>query len=437
MTPGGTAAFHTLGCKLNFSETSTIARELAQAGYARVGIDDAPDVVVINTCSVTEQADAKCRNAVRRALTSNPDAFIAVIGCYAQLKPNDISKIEGVNVVLGAREKFNLVDYISEEKRTAGTISVGPIKEVKTFVPGFSSNDRTRAFLKVQDGCDYFCSFCTIPLARGRSRNASISETIHSAQEAAAEGAREIVLTGVNIGDFGKSTGESFYDLVQALDAQVDVERFRISSIEPNLLTPDIIALVANSKKFQPHFHIPLQSGSDAVLKSMRRRYRTELYASRIQNIRELLPHASIGVDVITGFPNEDESAFRTTQEFLLDLPISYLHVFTYSERAKTTAPRMEQSVPMETRKQRTKLLRALSLKKQRAHYETFVGSTRPVLFEESQEEGLRFGYTPEYVRVAVPESMVDANSIHAVQIEQIHAAGYASARLSNVSTLR
>ncbi len=435
MTPGGTAAFHTLGCKLNFSETSTIARDLAQAGYARVGIDDAPDVVVINTCSVTEQADSKCRNAVRRALTSNPEAFIAVIGCYAQLKPKEISSIEGVDVVLGAAEKFNLLDHITDEKRTSGSVSVGPIKEVKAFVPGFSSNDRTRAFLKVQDGCDYFCSFCTIPLARGRSRNAPISETLQTANNAASHGAREIVLTGVNIGDFGKSTGESFFDLIKALDEQVDVERFRISSIEPNLLTSEVIDFVASSQKFQPHFHIPLQSGSDAVLKSMRRRYRTELYAARIEHIRTLLPHASIGVDVITGFPNEDEAAFRATQEFLLQLPVSYLHVFTYSERGKTTAPRMEQSVPVEIRKQRTKVLRSLSLKKQRAHYENFLGLTRPVLFEESREEGLRFGYTPEYVRVALPEAQVDANSIHPVEIKQIHAAGYASAILSSTSS--
>ena len=426
MTPGGTAAFHTLGCKLNFSETSTIARDLADAGYARVGIDDAPDVVVINTCSVTEQADAKCRNAVRRALNSNPDAFVAVIGCYAQLKPKEIAQIEGVDIVLGASEKFNLVEHISE-KRQESEIAVGPIKEVRAFVPGFSSQDRTRTFLKVQDGCDYFCSFCTIPLARGRSRNASIAETVSTAVLAAEQGAKEIVLTGVNIGDFGKSTNETFIDLIQALDHEVPVDRFRISSIEPNLLTEEIIQWVARSKKFQPHFHIPLQSGSDSVLKSMRRRYRTDLYRERIAAIRNLMPHASIGVDVITGFPNETEAAFEETQAFLMELPVSYLHVFTYSERAKTTAPRMEESVPVPLRKERTKQLRMLSLKMQRRHYEQFMGQVKSVLFEESVEDGLRFGYTPEYVRVAVDAASVLGNEIRSVQLERVHAAGYVS----------
>jgi threonylcarbamoyladenosine tRNA methylthiotransferase MtaB len=434
MTPGGTAAFHTLGCKLNFSETSTIARDLADAGYARVGIDDAPDVVVINTCSVTEQADAKCRNAVRRALNSNPEAFVAVIGCYAQLKPREISEIEGVDVVLGASEKFNLLDHIGR-KKAQSEIAVGPIKEVRAFVPGFSSQDRTRTFLKVQDGCDYFCSFCTIPLARGRSRNASIPETVATAVQAAEQGAKEIVLTGVNIGDFGKSTGETFHDLIRSLDREVPVDRFRISSIEPNLLTPEIIAWVAQSNKFQPHFHIPLQSGSDAVLKAMRRRYRTELYRERIGEIRRLMPHASIGVDVITGFPNETEEAFAATQAFLLDLPISYLHVFTYSERAKTTAPRMEESVPVEIRKDRTKQLRMLSLKKQRAHYKGCTGQAKAVLFEESVEDGLRFGYTPEYVRVGVDAHAVAANEIAVVQLQTVHAAGYVSGLLLNPVT--
>ena len=431
MTPGGTAAFHTLGCKLNFSETSTIARDLGEAGYARVGIDDAPDVVVINTCSVTEQADAKCRNAVRRALNSNPEAFVAVIGCYAQLKPREISEIDGVDIVLGTSEKFNLLEHISAKKEQA-EVAVGPIKEVRSFIPGFSSQDRTRTFLKVQDGCDYFCSFCTIPLARGRSRNASVQETVATARQATDQGAKEIVLTGVNIGDFGKSTGESFLDLVQALDNEVPAERFRISSIEPNLLTPEIIAHVAESSKFQPHFHIPLQSGSDPVLKSMRRRYRTALYRERIEAIRNVLPDASIGVDVITGFPNESEAAFAETQAFLLDLPISYLHVFTYSERARTTAPRMEESVPVEVRKARTKQLRMLSLKMQRQHYDRFVGTSKPVLFEESTEDGLRFGYTPEYVRVGIDAQAVEANQITPVQIHTVHAAGYASGTIAN-----
>ena len=433
MTPGGTAAFHTLGCKLNFSETSTIARGLSEAGYARVGIDDTPDVVVINTCSVTEQADAKCRNAVRRALNSNPEAFIAVIGCYAQLNPREISEIEGVDIVLGASEKFNLLGHISAKKAQT-EVAVGPIKEVRSFIPGFSSKDRTRTFLKVQDGCDYFCSFCTIPLARGRSRNASVEETVATARQATDQGAKEIVLTGVNIGDFGKSTGETFLDLVQALDNEVPAERFRISSIEPNLLTPEIIAHVAESSKFQPHFHIPLQSGSDPVLKAMRRRYRTALYRERIEAIRNVLPTASIGVDVITGFPNETEVAFAETQAFLLDLPISYLHVFTYSERARTTAPRMEEPVPVEVRKARTKQLRMLSLKMQRQHYDHFVGTSKPVLFEESTEDGLRFGYTPEYVRIGIDAQAVEANQIAPIQIHTVHAAGYASGTIANAT---
>jgi threonylcarbamoyladenosine tRNA methylthiotransferase MtaB len=426
MTPGGTAAFHTLGCKLNFSETSTIARDLANAGYARVGIDDAPDVVVINTCSVTDQADAKCRNAVRRARNGNPSAFVAVVGCYAQLKPQEIAEIDGVNLVLGAQEKFNLPEHLrAMEQEDATAIQVNPIKEVKAFVPGFSSNDRTRAFLKVQDGCDYFCSFCTIPLARGRSRNASISETLEIAEKAAHSGAKEIVLTGVNIGDFGKTTGESFRDLVQALDEKIKVPRIRISSIEPNLLDETIIDFVSRSIRFQPHFHIPLQSGSDRILKSMRRRYRTDLYAQRIARIRQNMPLASVGVDVITGFPGEDEDAFQETYSFLQELPISYLHVFTYSERDKTTAIRIEDSVPVHVRKERTKILRTLSLKKQRAHYEQFLHATRDVLFEDSTEDGLRFGYTPEYVRVGVDESSVAANEIAQVQLTAIRANGF------------
>lgn len=426
MTPGGTAAFHTLGCKLNFSETSTIARDLANAGYARVSIDDAPDVVVINTCSVTDQADAKCRNAVRRARNSNPDAFVAVVGCYAQLKPKEISEIDGVNLVLGAQEKFNLPAHLlAAEQKDAAVVAVSPIKEVKSFVPGFSSNDRTRAFLKVQDGCDYFCSFCTIPLARGRSRNASIAETLETAGKAADSGAKEIVLTGVNIGDFGKTTDESFFDLVQQLDDMITVPRIRISSIEPNLLDERIIDYVGQSKRFQPHFHIPLQSGSDRILKSMRRRYRTQLYAERIGCIRKNMPLASIGVDVITGFPGEDDDAFAETYEFLQSLPVSYLHVFTYSERAKTTAVRMEDSVPVHIRKERTKILRTLSLKKQRAHYERFIGVPREVLFEDSTEDGLRFGYTPEYVRVGVDESTVAANEIAEIKLTTIQASGF------------
>jgi threonylcarbamoyladenosine tRNA methylthiotransferase MtaB len=331
-----------------------------------------------------------------------------------------------VNLVLGAQEKFNLPDHLSKmEFDEYGAIDVNPIKELKAFVPGFSSNDRTRAFLKVQDGCDYFCSFCTIPLARGRSRNASIEKTLQLAEQAADSGAKEIVLTGVNIGDFGKSTGESFLDLVHALDTQVDVPRMRISSIEPNLLEPSIIDYVSKSDRFQPHFHIPLQSGSDRILKAMRRRYRTSLYAKRIERIRSNMPHASIGVDVITGFPGEDDDAFQETYEFLQALPISYLHVFTYSERDKTTAVRMENTVPVSKRKERTKILRTLSLKKQRAHYQQFLNISREVLFEAATEDGLRFGYTPEYVRVGVDASEVEANEIANVKLKAIRANGY------------
>ncbi len=431
MRPGGTAAFHTLGCKLNFSETSTLARQLSGAGYARVGIDESPDVVVINTCSVTDHADAKCRNAVRRALNSNPSAYVAVVGCYAQLKPEEIAAIPGVNVVLGAAEKFNIVDRISEAQQAESpAIHVGEIKEVRAFVPGFSSGDRTRTFLKVQDGCDYFCSFCTIPLARGRSRSATIEETLVIAQEATKAGAKEIVLTGVNIGDFGKAHGESFLELCQSLDALPDLHRFRISSIEPNLLDDELIDFVADSEKFMPHFHMPLQSGSDQILSAMRRRYRVDRYASRVERIRHRLPLASIGVDVIAGFPGEDDAAFGETIQRLQDWPVSYLHAFTYSERQRTTALRIEDVVPIPLRQERTQQLRALSLKKQRAHYQQFVGLTRPVLFENSSEDGLRFGFTPEYVRVAADAQRVEGNKLTSIALERIHAAGHMSGEL-------
>jgi threonylcarbamoyladenosine tRNA methylthiotransferase MtaB len=436
MTPGGTAAFHTLGCKLNFSESSTLAKQLLESGFARVTIDDCPDVVVINTCSVTEQADAKCRHAVRRALNSNPEAFVVVIGCYAQLKPQEIAQIKGVDLVLGAEEKFNLLKHLdSLQKKNVSAIEVSPIKNVKKFVPSFSSGDRTRTFLKVQDGCDYFCAFCTIPLARGRSRSASIEETLLQAQKAVEAGAKEIVLTGVNIGDFGKAHGSTFLDLLQALDEQVTVPRFRISSIEPNLLSDDIIDFVSQSQRFQPHFHIPLQSGSDAMLKSMRRRYRTAEYVDRIGRIRQQMPMASIGVDVITGFHGETDHYFKETQDFLAALPISYLHVFTYSERAKTTALRLDNAVPVAVRKQRTKQLRMLSLKKQRAHYEQFIDCDRPVLFEESTEDGLRFGFTPEYVRIAVDSKSIQANTIEKIKLKTIKAAGYIAGETLAVST--
>lgn len=436
MRSNGTAAFHTLGCKLNFSETSTLAKQLMEAGYARVQLDESPDVVVINTCSVTDHADSKCRNAVRRALASNPHAFVAVVGCYAQLKPQEIASIPGVQVVLGAGEKFNLVQHIrAHQKEIEPTIHVGEIKEVRDFVPGFSSGDRTRTFLKVQDGCDYFCAFCTIPLARGRSRSATIEATLKQAQHAIEKGAREIVLTGVNIGDFGKAHGEKLIDLCKALDHLEGVDRFRISSIEPNLLDDDLIDFVASSRRFMPHFHIPLQSGSDKILAAMRRRYRVERYASRIDHIRNRLPSASIGVDVITGFPGEDDEAFEETLQRLVEWPVSYFHVFTYSERANTTALRIGDVVPVRERQQRTQKLRALSLKKQRAHYEQFIKADRQVLLENATDEGMRFGFTPEYVRVAVPAGQVEANDMVSVHLENIHASGHMTGKLSQIQS--
>lgn len=426
MISGGTVAFITLGCKLNFSETSTIARQLSDNGFARVKIEESPNIVVINTCSVTENADAKCRNYVRRSLNYNPNAFIIVIGCFAQLKPKEIASIDGVDLVLGAKEKFNIAAMLEDiSKRQEGEVIAGEIKEVREFVPGFSSGDRTRTFLKVQDGCDYFCSFCTIPLARGRSRSASIESTLTQAKLAAEKGAKEIVLTGVNIGDFGKGNGEDLLGLVKELDKIDGVERFRISSIEPNLLSEEIIDFVASSKKFQPHFHIPLQSGSDDILAKMRRRYRTELYRGRIEYIKNKIPNASIGVDVIVGFPGESDDHFQQTYEFINSLDVSYLHVFTYSERPRTTALRIEEVVPVPKRSERNKQLRILSLKKQRAHYEKFIGSSRPVLFEQAENEGLLFGYTPEYVRVAISSDQVTANNQTIVSLDSINPDGY------------
>lgn len=429
MISGGTVAFHTLGCKLNFSETSTVARQLFEGGFARVNIDETPDVVVINTCSVTDNADAKCRNFVRRSLKSNPIAFIVVIGCYAQLKPKEIAAIDGVDLVLGANEKFNLPSMLVDLTKKAygfGEIRVGEIKEVRDFIPGFSSGDRTRTFLKVQDGCDYFCAFCTIPLARGRSRSGTISQTLDSARDAIKKGAKEIVLTGVNIGDFGKANGESLLELIQELDKlEGGIERYRISSIEPNLLSEDIIDFVATSTKFMPHFHIPLQSGSDEILSAMRRRYRSDLYRSRVDYIRKKMPHAGIGVDVIVGFPGECDSSFKQTYDFIKSLNISYLHVFTYSERPNTTALRIEDVIPVQTRQNRNKMLRILSLKKQREHYENFIGGISKVLIESSEDENLIFGYTPEYVRVAVNLNTVSKNTTTSLLLKTINPNGF------------
>ena len=416
MTEGPKVAFHTLGCKLNFSETSEIAKTLAKAGYAKVEMTENPDVLVINTCSVTDQADQKCRNIVRRAVKLNPDVFVAVIGCYAQLKPEEIAKIDGVSVVLGANEKFKILDYI-QSKDQEKKVVVGHIKEVNEFVPSFSSGDRTRTFLKVQDGCNYFCAFCTIPLARGRSRSATIEQTLVEAKKAIVMGAKEIVLTGVNIGDFGTAYGETFFDLIKRLDALEGVERYRISSIEPNLLSEEIIEFVARSKKFMPHFHIPLQSGDDEILRSMRRRYRTDLYRSRIAKIKEVMPHACIGVDVITGFPGESNELFLNTMNFIKELPVSYLHVFTYSERPNTTALRIEDVVPVAERQERTAQLRILSEKKKHAFYQAFAQTDRSVLWESANENGRMLGYTDNYIRVS---KSLNEQQINTVQLEAI-----------------
>lgn len=429
------AAFHTLGCKLNFAETSTLARSLEEAGYARVHVEERPDVFVLNTCSVTENADKECRRHVRRFRGINPDAFIAVVGCYAQLKPDEIVTIPGVDLVLGANEKFNLAEHIerlAEHAGGDGVVLAGPIKEVKRFIPSYNANDRTRTFLKVQDGCDYFCSFCTIPLARGRSRSATIAETVEQARAVAASGVKEIVLTGVNTGDFGRQHGEDFLQLIEALDQVEDIERFRISSIEPNLCSDEVIDFVATSQRFAPHFHIPLQSGSDVILQRMRRRYDTALYADRVAHIRRVMPHACIGVDVITGTHGETQEEFQKTHVFLRSIPVDYLHVFTYSERANTTAVRMEDAIPMEVRRERTKQLRILSSKLQRAFYERHIGDTRPVLLEhgddtsEGPASGQFFGYTDNYIRVSVPFDRDLANTITPITLGPIDGAGLA-----------
>ncbi|MEY3835015.1 MAG: tRNA ((6)-L-threonylcarbamoyladenosine(37)-C(2))-methylthiotransferase MtaB, partial [Bacteroidota bacterium] len=388
-----------------------------EQGYGRVELEEGPDVLVINTCSVTDEADQKCRYTVRRAKRSNPNVFIAVIGCYAQLKPEEISKIEGVNVVLGANEKFNLIDRIKAHDESEGKIFAGEIKDVKEFIPSFSSGDRTRTFLKVQDGCNYFCAFCTIPLARGRSRSANVAATLEEAKKAIAGGAKEIVLTGVNIGDFGTAHNETLLDLIQKLDELDGIERYRISSIEPNLLTNEIISFVATSKHFMPHFHIPLQSGSDDILKGMRRRYRTDLYRERIATIKNAMPHACIGVDVIVGFPGETNEHFNETVEFLKDLDVSYLHVFTYSERPNTTALRIEDIVPMEVRNERNKILRLLSAKKRAAFDASFKGTEARVLWESVNDEGKIAGFTENYIKVQMPFDESLSNSITSVRL--------------------
>ncbi|MBK8228271.1 MAG: tRNA (N(6)-L-threonylcarbamoyladenosine(37)-C(2))-methylthiotransferase MtaB [Flavobacteriales bacterium] len=432
MSSPRTAAFHTLGCKLNFSETSTLARSLEEAGYARVKAEERPDVFVLNTCSVTENADKECRQWVRRFQRINPEAFIAVVGCYAQLKPTEIAAIPGVNLVLGANEKFDLAAHIDRVSKSEaghrepqGEAVFSPIKDLKRFVHSFNSGDRTRTFLKVQDGCDYFCSFCTIPLARGRSRSGTIAETVAIAEKIAATGVKEIVLTGVNTGDFGRGHGEDFLGLIKALDKVEGIARFRISSIEPNLCSDSVIGFVAESERFMPHFHMPLQSGSDVILERMRRRYNTALYADRVARIKSLLPHACIGADVITGTPGETDEEFLKTHAFIRAQAIGYLHVFTYSERANTTAVRMDDIVPMETRRERTKQLRILSSKLQRAHHERHIGTIRSVLFEAEEIDGRMLGYTDNYLRVSMPFDPAMTNTIIPVRLKRINGDGH------------
>ncbi len=417
-------AFYTLGCKLNFSETSTISRMFQEKGYEKVDFQDTPDIFIINTCSVTENADKKCKKIVRDAKKISPDAYVAIIGCFAQLKPKEISEIVGVDAVLGAAEKFRLLEHLDgfvKEKETR--ILASEISCANTFNNAYSIADRTRTFLKVQDGCNYGCSFCTIPLARGKSRSDEIDNILKSAEEIAAKGAKEVVLTGVNIGDFGIQDGkrkEKFTNLIKALDKVDGIERFRISSIEPNLLTKEIINFVAQSNKFVPHFHIPLQSGSNKILKLMNRRYLRELYVDRVAAIKSVMPNCCIGVDVITGFPGETHEDFLETYNFLNELDISYLHIFTYSERPNTNAVEMGDVVPVGERNERSKMLRILSEKKKRAFYERNIGGVFKVLLEDDVEDGMMHGFTENYIRVQVPFEAKLVNQIRAVKLSAL-----------------
>jgi threonylcarbamoyladenosine tRNA methylthiotransferase MtaB len=425
---GKKAAFHTLGCKLNFSETSTISKLMVEKGFEKVEFDQEADVYIINTCSVTENADRECRQIVKNVLRKTPNAFIAVTGCYAQLKPNEISNIEGVDVVLGAKDKFRLLEYINSlEKNITAEVRHCEINEANIFTSSYSSGDRTRTFLKVQDGCNYSCSFCTIPLARGTSRSDSIENVLANVKKIASEGTKEIVLTGVNLGDFGygedidagnkKRKQFTFFDLIKRLDEVEGIDRFRISSIEPNLLSDEIIEFVGNSKKFVPHFHIPLQSGSDKILKLMKRRYLSELYSSRVEKIKKLMPHCCIGVDVIVGFPGETEEDFMVTYNFLSQIDVSYLHVFTYSERDNTPAASMLNQVAQQEKKRRNKMLRILSEKKLRAFYEENTGKKFKVLFENENKDGFIYGYTENYLKIKYPYNSNLCNTLKEVQI--------------------
>ncbi len=420
-------AFYTLGCKLNFSETSTIARDFEEEGFLRVDFTERADMYVINTCSVTENADKRFKTIVKQAQKLNSEAFIAAVGCYAQLKPEELVAVDGVDLVLGATEKFKITDYINDlSKNEFGEIHSCEIEDANFYVGSYAIGDRTRAFLKVQDGCDYKCTYCTIPLARGISRSDTLENVLKNAAEIASKGIKEIVLTGVNIGDYGKGEfgnkkhKHTFLDLVQALDKVKGIHRLRISSIEPNLLKNETIAFVAQSNSFVPHFHIPLQSGSNTLLKAMRRRYLKELYVDRVTEIKQQMPHACIGVDVIVGFPGETEAEFLETYHFLNELDISYLHVFTYSERDNTVAASMEGVVPKNVRTKRSKMLRSLSVKKRRAFYESQLGSKRTVLFEGENKAGYIHGFTENYVKVKAPWNPHLVNTLHAIQLKEI-----------------
>lgn len=412
------AAYLTLGCKLNFAETSAIGRQLSQVGVRRSRDGEVADICVINTCSVTEFADKKCRQAVRKMIKENPGAYVIVTGCYAQLKPEDIAGIKGVDIVLGSEQKLDVVAYLDElKKKDKGVVHTSKTNKIKSFVPSCSQDDRTRYFLKVQDGCDYFCSFCTIPFARGRSRNGSIESMVQQAKEVAEKGGKEIVLTGVNIGDFGRTTGETFLDLVKALDEVEGIERYRISSIEPNLLTDEIIQFVAQSKRFAPHFHIPLQSGSDAVLKLMRRRYDTALFRHKVEKIKSVMPDAFIGVDVIVGTRGETDEYFEEAKAFLESLDFSQLHVFTYSERPNTQALKIDHEVDPKTKHARCKALLDLSDEKLQAFYRSQQGTKRKVLFEHTQHDSVMYGFTENYIKVETQYHAHKANEIKMITL--------------------
>ncbi len=434
-------AFYTLGCKLNFSETSTIARSFQEEGFQRVDFSEHADIYVINTCSVTENADKRFKTIVKQAQKANEDAFVIAIGCYAQLKPEELADVDGVDMVLGASEKFKITDYLNDlTKSEFAEIHSCEISEADFYVSAYSFGDRTRAFLKVQDGCDYKCTYCTIPLARGISRSDKLENVLKNASEISAKGIKEIVLTGVNIGDYGKGEfgnkkhEHTFLDLVKALDKVTGIERLRISSIEPNLLKNETIDFVAQSNSFVPHFHIPLQSGSNEILKAMKRRYMKELYIDRVTQIKEVMPNACIGVDVIVGFPGETEEHFLETYNFLNELDISYLHVFAYSERENTAAAKMPEIVPVRVRKKRSKMLRGLSAKKRRAFYESQLGTSHTVLFEGENKEGYIHGFTENYVKVKTPWNPELVNTLHDIELEKIDEDGLVRFNYKNSS---